>query len=101
MKPCGLSLNLLSLLNESFAVLFSLFCSSVSSDNSVREVQEHTEVNIIVDLTVQVCRVELIRVCVFKHTYRALFLKTSSTENIVFVIVKNKLTAFFHCLYFY
>ena len=68
---------------------------------NIREVQEHTEVNIIVDLTVQVCRVELTRVCVFKHTYHALFLKTSSTENIVFVIVKNKLTAFFHCLYFY
>ena len=29
------NLNLLSLLNESFAVLFSLFCSSVSSDNLV------------------------------------------------------------------
>ena len=57
--------------------------------------------NIIVDFTVQVCRVELTRVCVFKHTYNALVLKNSSTENIVFVIVKNKLTAFFHCLYSY
>ena len=34
-KQCGLSLDLLSLLNESFAVLFSLFCSCVSSTNSV------------------------------------------------------------------
>ena len=33
-KPCGLSLNMLSLLNESFAVLFS-FCFSVLSDNLV------------------------------------------------------------------
>ena len=64
-KPCGLSLNLLSLLNEGFAVLFSLFCSSVSSENSVltklkvkfpvqqknkREVKEHAELNTIVDV---------------------------------------------------
>ena len=62
-KPCGLSLNLFSLQNESLAVLFSLFCSSISSDNSVhtklkvkiscpenvkREVKEHAELNIIV-----------------------------------------------------
>ena len=54
--------DLLSLLNESFAVLFSLFCSSNSSDNVVlaklkvkfpvkkivkREVKEHAELNII------------------------------------------------------
>ena len=57
--------------------------------------------NIIVDFTVQVCRDELTRVCVFKHTYHVLFLKNSSTENIVSVIVKNKLTAFFYCLYSY
>ena len=62
MKPCGLSLNLLSMLTESFVVLFSLFCSSVSSDNLMlaelkikfpvkknvkREVNEHSELNII------------------------------------------------------
>ena len=39
--------------------------------------------------------------CVFKHSHHALFPKNSSTENIVFVIVKNKLTACFHCLYSY
>ena len=62
MKPCGLSLNLLSLLTESFVVLFSLCRSSVSSDNLMlselkvkfpvkknvkREVNEHVELNII------------------------------------------------------
>ena len=64
-KPCGLSLNLLSLANESFAVLFSLFCFSVSSDNPVltklkikfpvkknikRGVKEHADLNIFVDV---------------------------------------------------
>ena len=56
----------LNLLNESFTVLFSLFCSSVSSDNPVltklkikfpvkknvkREVKKHAELNIIVDVS--------------------------------------------------
>ena len=44
------------------------------------EVQENTEVNIIVDFNVQVCRVESTRDCVFKHTYHALFLKNSQQK---------------------
>ena len=44
---------------------------------------------------VKVCRVELTRVCIFKHSYHALFLKNSSTENIVFVIVKKKIDRIF------
>ena len=61
------------------------------------EAKEHAKLNIIVDVcSFKVCRVELTRVCVFNC-----FLKNSSTENIVLVIVKNELTAFFHCLYSY
>ena len=49
--------------------------------NVKREVKEHAGLNII-----NVCRVELTRVCVFHGFLK----KNSPTENIVFVIVKNK-----------
>ena len=118
-KPYGLSLNLLSFLNESFAVLFSLFCSSVSSNNPLHtklkakfpvkkrvklDVKENAALNIIV-VVCRASRVELTLLFMFSSTAITHFSKKKNKiktlQMNIFVIVKSKLTTFFHCLYPY